>query len=296
MHVAFSSTMNAVAGVEAAIRSIQEHALGPVQFYFIGKEPLPSSPDLPNTAIHWFNLSQVAQEYNLIEYMNVGFEGRDDKINIMYANYARFAVPDLFERYVPNATKVLYLDTDVIVLCDVHSLVQNALSDEAKTRHPVAAVARYATPREKNPIRGIHPRSKKKLREEFGKVSKSFNAGVYIVHVERWRDHNISNRVRELALRNRKEQLYIYGSQPPLNLIIGENFQELPSRWNSFPSDYERYQNGDRTEQVCLIHYKGGIRPWANKEDYRAKDVWLRYGTQVDVQKRLMHGADLMTF
>lgn len=114
VHVVFSSTMNSVAGVEAAIHSIQRHTSEPVEFYFIGKEPLrpSSSTALRNASIHFFNLTQVAAEYNLLDYMNVGYAGRDDQINIMYANYARFAVAELFERHGIHATKILYLDND----------------------------------------------------------------------------------------------------------------------------------------------------------------------------------------
>ena len=282
VHVVFSSTMDSVAGVEAAIRSVQEHAKGPVEFYFIGKDPLPvHSSSNQQVSVHWFNLTKVASEYKLAEYMNVGFEGRDDNINVMYANYARFALADLFERYVPSATKILYLDNDVLVLCDVHSLVRNALLDDRKN-YAVAAVPRYGTVGHKNPIRGLVKDSEKKLKKEFGKVSKSFNAGVYIVHLQRWRNQNISEQIRALALRNREEYLYRGGSQPPFNLIIGDEFEDLPNGWNSGASGYERFLNGESTEQVCIVHYKGGIHPWENKRDFGGKDLWLRYGTQID--------------
>ena len=283
VHVVFSSTMNSVAGVEAAIHSIQNHTSGPVEFYFIGKQPLrpSSSSALRNASIHFFNLTQVAAEYNLLDYMNVGHAGRGDQINIMYANYARFAVAELFERHGIHATKILYLDNDVIVLCDVHELVQQSLSDESGNNYTIAAVPRYATKSHKNPIRGLHKDSEMKLRREFGQISKSFNAGVYLMHLQRWRDQNISERIRELALRNREEPLYRGGSQPPFNLIIGESFEDLPKAWNSGASDYERYRRGESTEPVCLVHYKGGVHPWENTKDFGAKDVWLRYGKQI---------------
>ena len=38
---------------------------------------------------------------------------------------------------------------------------------------------------------------------------------------------------------------------------------------------------GESAEQVCLIHYKGGIHPWENNKEFGAKDVWLRYGKQI---------------
>ena len=283
VQVVFSSTMKSVAGVEAAIHSIQRHTSGPVEFYFIGKEPLrpSSSTALQNASIHFFHLTQVAAEYNLLDYMNAGYAGRDDQINGMYAYYARFAVAELFERHGIHATKILYLDNDVIVLCDVHALVRQSLSDESANNYTIAAVPRYATRSHKNPIRGLHKHSEAKLRKEFCQITKSFNAGVYLMHLQRWRNQNISERIRELALRNREESLYRGGSQPPFNCIIGDNFEDLPKAWNSGASDYERYQRGESAEPVCLIHYKGGVHPWVNRKDFGAKDVWLRYGTQI---------------
>ena len=51
------------------------------------------------------------------------------------ANYARFVLPDLF----PTLEKVLWVDGDTIIKCDVVPMIHNALKG---TKRPIAAVSR----------------------------------------------------------------------------------------------------------------------------------------------------------
>jgi len=279
VHVVYSSSMESIAGVEASIRSVRAHSSGPIQFYFIGYRPLPSMPE-----VHWFNLSEISSKYNLHDFMNTADDGRGDDINQMVSNYARFAVDSIM---MNRTDKVMYLDVDTIVLCDVYSIVNGALNSGSD--YAIAAVPRKRRRSRdgKTAVRGLTEHGANALGGR--RIRKSFNAGVYVMNVKVWREQNLTERMRHIALRNKKEHLYKYGSQPPMNIVIGDEFEDLPGSWNRGAGDYESFKRRNSTHETCLIHYKGGIRPWDNKESsHNGREEWLRYGVPVNTAQKLL--------
>ena len=274
VHIVYSSNMDSIAGVEASIRSVRAHSSGPIQFYFIGYQPLPSMPE-----VHWFNLTGIVSKYNLHDFMNTADDGRGDDINLMESNYARFAVDSIMMNIT---TKVMYLDVDTIVLCDAYSIVNSVLNSTSSSTYAIAAVPRKRRRSRdgKTAVRGLTEHGAEVLD---GWTRKSFNAGVYVMNVKLWREQNLTERMRHIALRNKREHLYRYGSQPPMNIVIGDEFEDLPGSWNRGTGDYERFKRTNITQQTCLIHYKGGIRPWDKGRSHGGRDEWLRYGVPVNV-------------
>ena len=106
-HVVYAANDDSVAGVEACIRSVLAHSSGPIEFYYIGTKPLPSMP-----FVHWFNLTDIVETYDLEDYMNTNERiDRDDSINLMHSNYARFSL----DKIMPEAaSKIMYIDVDTI--------------------------------------------------------------------------------------------------------------------------------------------------------------------------------------
>ena len=45
--------------------------------------------------------------------------------------------------------------------------------------------------------------------------------------LERWRAQHVTRQIRKLTLKNAKKTMYKYGSQPPLVLTIGDQFEHL---------------------------------------------------------------------
>lgn len=284
VHIVYAANEDSVAGVEASIRSIRAHASGPAEFYFIGDIPLPTMPE-----VHWFNLTDVVQKYSIEDYMNWNSTRKDrrrDTINIYQSNYARFAL----DKLMTDQRKVMYIDVDTIVLCDTYSLINGVLND-GNDDVAIAAVPRTTVSEKektKHVIRGLTPRGV----EEAASLKKSFNAGIYVVDLEKWRAQGISERIRQIALHNRQERLYWLGSQPPFNIAIGERFEEIPQQWNRNPENYNnrrkleksgtegkrraRNQRTKEYEDVCVLHYKGGRKPWQGVGPM--PDEWLPYG------------------
>lgn len=284
VHVVFASTDDMVQGVEASIRSIQTHASGPVHFHYIGDTPLSSMPD-----VKFYSLAKTSKEYQLQDFVCLG-DRRDGQnaINTMHANFARFVLDELLPRSVEKA---MYLDVDTAVFCDVNRLINGVLNDddhddggEDTSREgdvidrPIIA----AVPRDH--IYGLTRKGEAK----YGKVSPSFNAGAYIVHLERWRDRAMGSYIRNITLANNKEHWYFLGSQPPLNIAIGPHFEWLSRGWNV---KAKRVKSGFKTkagEDVCLVHWTGPVKPWQTSDEKSVEllDVWKRYGNRSSKEKR----------
>lgn len=240
------------AGVEASIRSALCTASEPLEIHYIGVKPLPS---LPN--IHFYNLTEVADKYNIAQYTNPfkrkkAFEAG---LNTNPANYVRFVIHEL----LPQASKAMWIDADTILRCDVVPMVRNALLDND---YIIAAV-----PVDRVPM-GVN---KKYLALKYPDLKISFNAGVYVVDLNRWRSEKITEKVRDLAAKNRKKSFYKYGSQPPLALTIQDKFEHLPWFWNAKADHLDR--RPEARQEACLIHWSGTTKPW--DEDGIEKEMWV---------------------
>ena len=100
VHVVYSSDDESLAGVEASIKSVIDHASGPVAFHYVGNTPL---PPIPGADVHFKDLSRVARKYHLGDYMNPVFERGHGMtgLNTNPANFVRFAIHE----FLPSQSK-----------------------------------------------------------------------------------------------------------------------------------------------------------------------------------------------
>lgn len=278
VHVVYAANDDSVAGVEACIRSVMAHSSGPIEFYYIGERPLPSMH-----FVHWFNLTKIVGNYDLEDYMNTNERtDRADSINLMHSNYARFSL----DRIMPSeVSKIMYIDVDTIVLCDVYSLVNSVLTNEDGDM-PIAAIPRYDVDKQDakkglgaSVIRGLTETGTKYVEER--NLTKSFNAGVYVANLDVWRRQNLSEKMRRVALLNRDLNLYSYGSQPPMNIVIGSRFADLPIGWNVCPKKKHIRRVKEEGGKLCLLHFKGNGKPWNGESNLLRTSDWDRFGSRV---------------
>ena len=95
--------------------------------------------------------------------------------------------------------------------------------------------------------------------------------------------------VKRIAAVNRQYGLYLKGSQPPLALVVGENFEHLPQSWNVKMVDLDREDTGGmlskkkKEDWMCLMHWSGPNKPWDHgHEDKIHPEYWLTWGTPVE--------------
>jgi len=253
IHLVYASDDPSIAGVEASIRSVMCHASEPVIFHYIGDSPLESLPE-----VNYYNLTKVAKKYYLEEFTNPHerHEANVQGLNTNLANYARFVIHEL----LPDQSKALWVDVDTVIRCDIVPMVRNALSESP---HVIAAV-----PSARIGPKGFKNSLKKKL-----KIKRGFNAGVYVVDLDRWRSQNVTKQVRKWTLENRKKRLYKLGSQAPMTLVFHDNFEYMSPKWNTKVSHVDNPDKRDDAENACLLHWSGPNKPW--HKDGIHKDLWV---------------------
>jgi len=152
--------------------------------------------------------------------------------------------------YLPEAPRVIWLDTDTIVTSDLGLLYRQPME------HALAAV-REGAPRT---FRVLYPTQPWKLLPGVNPDALVFNAGVVLFDLERWKASSTTKQLQDWAklLRNAGPQLL-------LNLVgqVSGNFTELDWRWNVlglggvFPPRLEQAQ------QALVLHWSGVNKPWS---------------------------------
>lgn len=160
--------------------------------------------------------------------------------------YLRLMIPKLF----PDCEKVLYLDSDILVLDDIEKLWNIDLNGKT-----CAAC-----------LAAVKDEHRKRL--EFSKDMSYFNSGVMMFNAKKMHDDNAITKCIELF--QLKQHVLKYPDQDLLNLLYHDNFLKLPLRWNlisSFcnkaPNEtlYSAKETIDALKSPGIIHFTGKNKP-----------------------------------
>ena len=180
-------------------------------------------------------------------------------------NYARFFVGEL----LPQARRCIYLDTDVFVersLADLDDAARRLFDEHGK-----AVIA--AVPRDfKKPCDGVVNCELPVVRSR-GEMH-SFNAGVVVFDLDRWRRTERLDSVARWIARNEASQGKVYklGSNPPFVLAVGPDLVRLDPRWNCMRGIHRQHAHNTRCWGGAFIrHYPGGAKPWEEAEIRRVR-------------------------
>ncbi|MCK1328785.1 MULTISPECIES: glycosyltransferase family 8 protein [unclassified Bradyrhizobium] len=194
------------------------------------------SRSLPNGAaeLHWISIEQNQ------------FDGLWTQDHISRATYARLLIPELFPESAP---KVLYLDSDILVLGELAPLWDTDLGDAA-----VGAVLDGLDAQIKSGTSAVN---------DIPRVEHYFNAGVLLINLPKWRERRISERALQYLEQNPKSP---FSDQDALNVACNGAWKKLDPRWN-FIDHYER------TDIQCLaperrpgiVHFATWRKPWNAK-------------------------------
>lgn len=194
------------------------------------------------------------------------------------ATFYRLALPEL----VRDRSKVLFLDTDVVVLDDVSKLFNAELRGKAIAAVNDLIMRSFAI----QGVRSIAPVGGKPtinyLSEYVGmgdKYNEYFQAGVILFDLDRLRSDNTSETMTA-DLRNRR---YWFLDQDVLNRHFLGNVEYLESKWNCvyLPPDLLEMLplkcKRDYDQSVgspSIIHYAGDKKPWDNFDTFFAHYYW----------------------
>jgi len=178
------------------------------------------------------------------------------------AAFARLFIPE----YLPNVSRVVYLDTDTLVRGDLTPLLEMHLNQ------PLAAVEEGTSFAQ---LWGKWFADLAKLVPNPGQSI--FNDGVLVLDLERWRTENVTGELEDWALKagaSVDDQLLLN-----LEFQLRKSFDRLPHEWNDFrvrPTGWPDFGWSDELSpehelsHAKIIHWTGP-KPW----DMSHKQQWI---------------------
>ncbi len=176
------------------------------------------------------------------------FQDLPTSFHITLDAYLRFFAIDLLP---PDTDRILYLDSDLLVLGDLSALWTTDLGG-----HALAAVP--------DPF-GNHRRAALGMPAAATYV----NSGVQLINVRRWREERIAARLIDYA--SHQGERLLYHDQDAINALLHAETLTLPYRWNfqvrmfrprpaQLRGEYDAVLDAGR--DPAIIHYTSAKKPW----------------------------------
>lgn len=157
--------------------------------------------------------------------------------HISRAAYARFLIPEILPSSI---SRVLYLDSDIVVLKDIAELYDQDLG-----HFPLGAVTDVMA----GEILRIY---------FYPGLSGYFNSGVLLLNLDYWRRENIKRKAWDFMRQHLKD--IIRPDQDILNCLFMNNWKALDGRFNV---DLKRKSFRALPEpDTVVLHYSDKIKPW----------------------------------
>lgn len=172
------------------------------------------------------------------------------------AVYYRLYFPSLVPE---NVKRLLYLDTDTLVLGDIENLYKHDLE-----HYPVGAV--YDDYVKKSPELGIDAEGQ------------YFNSGVLLMDVKRWREQKISEQAFGFLTQFPEKIKYV--DQDALNAVLKKNWKHLNCQYNTMYSTIPEGMSSEKRkqfiQQVIILHFTLQ-RPWNLLCQNRYRQLYFDY-------------------
>lgn len=287
IHVAMTLDYNYLRGSVAAVHSILKHTSCPenLYFHFIASQSKTPKPDSLTEIIKTIFPSLAFMVYRfddgIVKHLisNSIREALEDPLN-----YARIYLGDMLH---PSVTRVIYLDSDIIVVDDIQKLWSVPLTGLTKSSQSARSTAIGA------PVY-CHANFTKYFTTDFwSNVSMSsvfdnkkpcyFNTGVMVMDLVKWRDHDYRGRIEKWMEIQKFHRIYELGSLPPFLLVFGGEVAEIDHRWNQHGLGGNNRVHSCRSLHpgpVSLLHWSGKGKPWVRLDagdPCPVDELWLPY-------------------
>ncbi|RKP53193.1 glycosyltransferase family 8 protein [Cohnella endophytica] len=167
--------------------------------------------------------------------------------HINRAMYLRLTIP---EALPPTVSKVIYLDSDIVVTENIAELWDTELGDKA-----IAAVGDHFAEYRCSSLRIPEGRY--------------FNSGVLVMNLTKWREQSLAKKVIDYI--SHYDAKLHFPDQDALNALLFDDWVEVPHKWNADTKKWE----GQRPP--AIIHYTDISKPWHFDNYHRYKNEYYKY-------------------
>ncbi|CAM8962639.1 unnamed protein product [Rhodiola kirilowii] len=271
VHVAITLDVEYLRGSIAAVHSILQHSLCPesVFFHFL----------VSDTRLETLVRSTFPQLKFKVYYFDPEIVRSLISTSVRQAleqplNYARNYLAELLE---PCVKRVIYLDSDLILVDDVAKLWETNFAGKTigAPEYCHANFSKYFTARFW---------SSDKFSETFsGRKPCYFNTGVMVIDLVKWRRFEYTKQIEKWMEIQRSERIYELGSLPPFLLIFAGNLAPIEHRWNQHGLGGDNVKGSCRdlhSGPVSLLHWSGSGKPWLRldaKKPCPLDAIWAPY-------------------
>ena len=171
-------------------------------------------------------------------------------------NYARNYLAGMLE---PCVRRVIYLDSDLIVVDDIAKLWRTDLGSKTigAPEYCHANFTKYFTPAFW---------SDERFSGAFeGRSPCYFNTGVMVMDLERWRKVGYTEVIERWMEIQKSDRIYELGSLPPFLLVFAGEVAPIEHRWNQHGLGGDNVRGSCRDLHpgpVSLLHWSGSGKPW----------------------------------
>ncbi|KAL9237665.1 hypothetical protein vseg_012186 [Gypsophila vaccaria] len=255
IHISMTLDANYLRGTMAAVFSILQHSTCPENFVFHFLSAR-HDPDI---------FTSISSTFPYLKFKIYRFDSNRVRGKISKSirqaldqplNYARIYLADILPS---NVRRVIYLDSDIIVVDDITKLWQVNLEER------VVAAPEYC-----------HTNFTTYFTDSFWQdpiLSKTFarrkpcyfNTGVMVLDVKKWKKEAYTQRVEEWMVVQKLKRIYHLGSLPPFLLIFAGNIKAVDHRWNQHGLGGDNFEGKCRSLHpgpISLLHWSGKGKPW----------------------------------
>lgn len=259
VHVAMTLDDAYLRGSMAAILSVLQHSSCPenVVFHFVVSSDAGAAARLRTIISNSFPYLDFRM-YQFDESTAAGLISTSIRAALdCPLNYARNYLADLLP---PSITKVVYLDSDVILVDDIAKLAATPLPGDAVLAAPEycnANFTSYFTPTFwSSPTLSLTFADRRAC---------YFNTGVMVIDLLRWRANGCTAQIVEWMELQKRMRIYELGSLPPFLLVFAGKISPVDHRWNQHGLGGDNFQGLCRDLHpgpVSLLHWSGKGKPW----------------------------------
>ena len=265
VHVAMTLDAAYIRGSMAAILSVLQHTSCPqnIAFHFVASASANAS----------LLRATISSSFPYLKFRAYTFD--DSSVSGLISTSIRSALdcPLNYARsYLANilplcVRRVVYLDSDLVLVDDIAKLAATPLGEKSVLAAPEycnANFTSYFTPTFwSNPSLSLTFADRRPC---------YFNTGVMVIDLDRWREGDYTTKIEEWMELQKRMRIYELGSLPPFLLVFAGDIVPVDHKWNQHGLGGDNFRGLCRDLHpgpVSLLHWSGKGKPWARLDANR---------------------------